>query len=139
MANLPAWAYGDRKNEASRALARAEDEKERANKKALSIKLKAEEMTGHVIQSAEVAGAGFAMGLIGGRYGGVDIVGVPVELALGVALNVAGHAKVAGKSSQHLHALGDGCLAAYFVALGRGVGLQMTREAGAVPAAPPAP
>lgn len=120
-----------------RGLSRAQEEVDRAKKALQRVQTKAEEMTGHVIQSAEVAGAGFAMGLIGGRYGGVEIVGVPVELALGVGLNIAGHAKLAGKSSSHLHALGDGCLAAYFVALGRGVGVQMTREA--VPAAPPAP
>lgn len=121
-----------------RGFSRAQEEAERYKKALVRVQSKAEEMTGAVVTTAETSAAAFAMGLIGGRYGGVEIVGVPVELALGIGLSVAAHAKIAGKSSDHLHALGNGALAAYFVTLGRGVGLQMSRE-GATPAAPPAP
>lgn len=118
-----------------RSLSRANEALARMQARVKTIQTKAEEVTSHVVQSAEVAGAGFAAGLISGKYGPVEVVGVPLELALGVGLNLAGHAKVAGSSSEHLHNFGDGFLAAYFVTLGRGVGRTMNVPA---PATPPA-
>lgn len=120
-----------------RSLSRANEALARMSTRVKSIQSKAQEMTDSVIQSAEVAGAGFAAGMISGRYGTVEVVGVPLELALGVGLNLAGHAKLAGSSSEHLHNFGDGFLAAYFVTLGRGVGRTMGQQATPPPA--PAP
>lgn len=128
------------------ALARAQESEARAENKLAKVKMKAEEMTGGVIRTAEVAGAAFAMGMMNGRSAQLhgkppEIVGVPVDLALGVALNVVGHAKLVGKSSHHIHALGDGCLASYFVGLGFGTGRQVGLESAAAqpPTPPPAP
>lgn len=119
-----------------RSLSRANEALARMQARVKSVQTKAEEMTGHVVQSAEVSGAAFALGLIGGKYGTVEVLGVPLELAVGVGLNLAAHAKVAGNSSEHLHNFGDGALAVYFATLGRGVGRQMGLPAGAPPAAP---
>lgn len=94
-----------------------------------------EEMSGHLLQTAEVAGAAFVAGFASGRWGGAEVLGMPVELVAGIGLNVAGHAKVAGASSQHLHNLGDGALAAYFVTLGRGVGRAVTAPVATPPPA----
>lgn len=104
------------------------------------LKSKGEEVATSLVRTAEVSGAAFAVGLINGRYGGFEVLGLPIDLAAGVTLNVLAHSKVGGaKSAPHLHALGDGALAVYFATLGRGVGVQMSREATAPVPAPAAP
>jgi hypothetical protein len=85
----------------------------------------AEKTTKTVIRTAEVGGAAFGIGLIQGRTGGVEVFGVPLELGLGIGLNIFGLFGGAGAYSDHLHNVGDGCIAAYATTLGRGVGTTM--------------
>ena len=88
------------------------------------IKDKTEEATAKFVRSCEVGGAAFASGVIQGRFGGMEIMGVPVELGAGIALNVLGYFGAAGKHSDHLINIGDGALAGYLSATGRGLGAE---------------
>jgi len=92
-------------------------------KKAISrVRERAEEATQRVVDSVEVTGAAFAMGLIQGKTGGVEVMGVPLELGGGLALEFLAFTGMAGKATDHLANFGNGMLAAYACTVGRGVG-----------------
>lgn len=94
--------------------------------KVAGIRKKAEHVTEKFVRTVEVSGASFAMGVANGRSNdpeGVNVAGVPVDLGAGVALEILGYLGAAGKHSDHLNNLGDGCLAHYAAVLGRGVGV----------------
>lgn len=88
-----------------------------------AMRQKGEAATEKIVRSAEVSGTAFAMGVVQGRTGGIEIVGVPLELLVGGAGLVAGHLGAAGKMSDHLINVGDGALAAWAATMGRGVGV----------------
>jgi hypothetical protein len=117
------------KHEAKHAIKRLEGLKRRV----ANIREKAEASAGKMIRTAETGGAAFAAGVIQGRTGGIEIVGVPFELLAGSALNVLGYFGGAGKHSDHLNNIGDGFLAAYLTTLGRGVGAQMLAKTSQAP------
>lgn len=94
-------------------------------KRVAGIKEKAEEATEKVVATAEVGAAAFTVGVINGKTGGIEVMGVPMELGAGLGLVGLGMLGVAGKASDHLHNIGTGCLAAYLTTVGRGVGLSM--------------
>lgn len=110
-------------------LARMKGQAESLMRRASSVKSRAEGAVNNVVRTAEVGAAAFAMGAINGRYGGVEVAGVPADLGGAVALHALGFLGVAGKSSAHLHALGDGLLASYATTLGKGVGVGMREKA----------
>lgn len=88
------------------------------------------ERTNTVINTAEVSAASFLFGLAQGKFGGIEIVGVPIDLIAGLGLHVMGFMNVAGKAnSRHLHAFGDGALASFFNGLGRNVGYTTQTDA----------
>jgi hypothetical protein len=94
--------------------------------KVASIKKKAEHVTEKFVRTVEVSGAAFAMGVANGRSNdpeGVNVAGVPVDLGAGISLQILGYLGAAGKHSDHLNNIGDGCLAHYAAVLGRGVGV----------------
>ncbi len=91
-------------------------------KRIANIREKAEETTERLLCTVETSGAAFAMGVVQGKTGGVEIFGVPLELGLGVGLNAFALLGGAGKHSSHLSNVGNGCLASYATTLGRGVG-----------------
>lgn len=96
------------------------------------IRKKAEHVTEKFVRTVEVSGAAFAMGVANGRTHdpeGLQIAGVPVDLGAGVALEILGYMGAAGKHSDHLNNLGDGCLAHYAAVLGRGVGVTWKERA----------
>ncbi len=95
-----------------------------------NIRKTAEKSTEKMLRTAETGGAAFTMGVIQGKTGGVEVVGVPVDLGLGIALNVLGYFGAAGKMSDHLNNVGDGCLAAYLTTVGRGVGQNWEQKKG---------
>lgn len=90
----------------------------------------AEKLTGQAIRAAEVGGAAFGVGLLNGRFGAVDIMGIPLDLAAGVALHGAAALGLAGKYDEHIENVGNGVLAAYATKLGAGMGAQMRTSAG---------
>lgn len=93
--------------------------------RAQTIANKGEKTIGTLVRTGEVSAAAFAAGMVQGKYGVVEVVGVPADLAVGAGLHLAGFLGLGGKMSSHLHSLGDGALAAYFVTLGKGTGLSM--------------
>lgn len=88
---------------------------------------KAGEVVDTVVATSEVSMSAFALGVINGRWGGVEVVGVPLDLL------VAGSGKVlayAGVAPEHMHNFSDGAAASYFVTLGAGIGREMAEKAG---------
>ncbi len=119
------------KADAKHAVARLETIKKRI----ANIREQAQETTERLVTTAETAGAAFAMGVVQGKTGGVEVFGVPLELGLGLGLNAFALLGGAGKASHHLNNVGNGCLSAYATTLGRGVGATWkSKETGALPA-----
>lgn len=86
---------------------------------------KSEEVTEHIIHGSEAFASSFLFGLLQGRYadrGGIGIMGIPIELVIGVAGYVGATVGVGGALSEHLYPLATGALSAYATTLGRGVG-----------------
>lgn len=114
------------KADAARAMDRLASVKNRIAK----VQREAEERVEQAVRTLEVAGAAFGVGVMQGRTGGIEVVGVPLELGAGLALEVLGHLDFAGKMSGHLINVGDGFLAGYATTLGRGVGEEWARKDG---------
>jgi len=121
-------------NSPMRSLSRANEAYAKMAVRLKNVQAKGEEMTDKVVATAEVAMAAGALGFIRGKYGPVEILGVPLELALGIGLNLAAHAKLAGSSSEHLHHFGNGALALYTATVMTGVGRQTGTPAAVIPA-----
>lgn len=99
------------------------------------------EQVGHVVRTAEVAGASFAFGVANGYTGGLEVVGVPVDLGVGVLAHFAAF-WLPENTARHVHALADGGVAAYATVSGIGIGAKMKerqRAAAALPAGAAAP
>lgn len=77
-----------------------------------------------VARTVEVGVGALAGGVMQGRAGehGLTLFHVPAEILGGLALNVAGHFKVAGDASDHMINVGDGLIASYVNHLGFGIG-----------------
>lgn len=110
-------------------LARIRGAMVKAQTRTAAIAKKGESTVNTIVRTAEVSGAAFALGMAQGKYGVVEIMGVPADLAAGAGLHLAAFFGIAGKSSKHLHALADGAMASYFVNLGKGVGLSWKDKA----------
>lgn len=91
---------------------------------------RADEAIGRVVQTTEIGSAAFVMGVVNGRWNGVEVLGVPLDLLLGGGLHVLAFAGVA---SDHLHNFGDGSLASYSTTLGAGIGREMAQKAAVAP------
>ena len=81
--------------------------------------------TAKAVRTLEVSAAALAGGVIQGKAGpeGAHLFHVPVDLGLGLALNVLGYFDAAGDEySDHLNNLGDGFLASYLSNVGFGWG-----------------
>lgn len=91
---------------------------------------RADEVVGTVVQTTEIGTAAFGFGLVNGRWGGVEVLGVPLDLLAAGGLHVLGFVGVA---SDHLHNFGDGALASFATTLGRGVGIEMAQKAAQQP------
>lgn len=76
------------------------------------------------MRTAEVAVGALAGGVIQGHAGeeGSHIFHIPTDLAIGVALNIAGFFNAAGSQSTHLHGFGDGFIGSFTSSLGFGWG-----------------
>jgi hypothetical protein len=94
------------------------------HKRATAMKERAEEMTEKFVRTLEVSAGAMVAGVVEGKAGpdGAHVMGVPVNLGGGLALNVLGYFGAAGKQSHHLNNLGDGMLAAYVSSVGFGIG-----------------
>jgi hypothetical protein len=77
------------------------------------------------LQLAEASAGAFACGLVRGRWGGVEIGGVPLDLGAGVLLHLLGLSGLAGSRSRDLHNLAEGALSTYFATWGATLGKKM--------------
>ncbi len=109
------------RREYDEALTTAENAKTRAKK----MKDRADEAAMQLVEAAEISSSAFTIGLLDGRYGGVEIAGVPLSLGTAAALHLTAFMGVAPR---HLHAFGNGALAAYLNTLGSGVGAKMAQD-----------
>lgn len=96
-----------------------------------TVKEKAEETMGQVLQSAEIAAAAGGFAYANARYGNmvgmnptpeIDVMGVPADVGAAVALHGMAFAGALGKYKEHAHNLGDGALASYLVRVGLRLG-----------------
>ena len=95
--------------------------------RARGIAEKADEAVGTVVQTAEVGLTAFGFGWAKGRYGSVELMGVPADLLGGLVLHGLGFVS-GGRYHEHLHNLGDGAIASYATTLGFGIGDRMKQE-----------
>lgn len=91
------------------------------------VKAEAEQTVMAVVGGVETFGMTFSMGVINGRWGNPEILGIPVDLGAGLALHAVGF--IVDEGADHMHNLGNGALCSYFGALGVGVGRKMLEEA----------
>lgn len=115
------------KNDVHALVKKAESLQNRVQK----VKDKADNMVEKGVDAALTAGTAFGFGVLQARTGGVEVFGVPAELLVGAGAHVAGFMGIGGKASNMLHSVGNGALAAWAVTMGRGVGDQMKKKAGA--------
>lgn len=92
------------------------------------VSKKAETAIESGVRAVVVGGTAFGLGVVAGRYGGVKVVGVPLELGVAVLSHLAGFSGIGGQNARHLHAVGDGALASYLTTTGRGVGIKMAAK-----------
>lgn len=83
---------------------------------------KGEKAVGQVAKTLEIGGSAFAFGVVDGRTGGVELFGIPLPLLAGVAFHGAAFGFVSEKNAHHFHNLGDGAIASFASAAGRGIG-----------------
>lgn len=102
---------------------------DRMTAKAKAVMQKADKAVATVITTSEVSAASFLFGLAQGKFGGIAVVGVPMDLLAGLGLHVLGFAGIGGVNAHHLHAFGDGALASFFGKLGRDVGYTLQSAA----------
>ena len=112
---------------------------ESAISRARSALAKADVAVDKVVHATVTGGSAFMFGVVQGRYGGVEIVGVPVDLGAAVLLHAAGFMGIGGKASEYMHAAGNGALASYLTTLGRGVGVEWKARALSAGGAPGLP
>jgi len=113
------------------SLTRAHERLGSLQKRLQTVRKAAEHTTEKFLRNAETGGAAFALGVMQGKTGGVELMGMPLELWLGAGLNLAGYFGIAGKHSDHLNALGDGALAAYLTVMGVKVGAEWKAKSAA--------
>ena len=96
---------------------------ETAKKRMMKIREVADDKVQHLVSASETAGAAFALGVIGGKYGtDADIGGIPIALSTALLLHAAGLFGIGGDMASHLHAFGNGALAAAAADFGGQVG-----------------
>lgn len=104
--------------------------KERFKQRYATAIKKGEEVLQGVVYTLEVGAASFGFGLLEGRYGGVEVLGIPLNLGVGVIGHLLGYMGIGGKMAHHLHGFADGALASYLSTLGRSVGLDWKKSEG---------
>jgi hypothetical protein len=86
---------------------------------------KTERALDRVLDTAICVGAAGGLGLLHGRHGPVEVVGVPIELALGAGAFGASAFGVGGKHADKLGSLGNGLLSVYTYTMAKGAGLNL--------------
>ena len=115
------------------SLKRAREYVERAREKMAKVREHAEEAIGQGIQIAEVSGTAFGFGYAHARWGGakgqVEVLGVPADLGVAVALHGVAFMGGLGKYAEHGHNVGTGALASYSYRIGSQFGTEAAKHA----------
>lgn len=98
---------------------------ESAKRSLKNAKAEAEATVYQVVQTAEVTGTAFALGMVNGRWQSPEFLGIPIDLGVGLGAHLLAFMDVA---PEHLHNVGDGGLCSYVSALGMGIGERMLTE-----------
>jgi len=99
---------------------------ERLKSAVSSARSKADEAVSQVVATAEIGTTAFALGVINGRFAGVEFLGVPLDLWAAGLFHGAG---LMGLQPEHLHNFGNGATASFAVTTGAGVGREMRMKA----------
>lgn len=91
---------------------------------------KADEAIDKGVEATVTVGAAFGFAVAQAKTGGIDMAGVPLDLAGGIALHALGFAGVGGKNSKYLHHAGTGALACFGVRQGHDVGTKWREKSG---------
>ena len=94
---------------------------------------KADDVIEQGIDATFVSATAFGLGIWQTRADHQKLMGVPIDLAVGLAAHAAGFLGMGGRAGPHLHSVGNGALAAHFHTVGRGVGKDMRAKAGLPP------
>lgn len=94
---------------------------------------KTEELVERGVASSVTAMTAFTFGVVNGRFGPTEVVGVPAEVLFAGAAHLAG---ISGIAPSAMHAAADGATAIFMGQLGYGFGEQMRAKAGAAPLFP---
>jgi len=95
---------------------------EKFQARARAVAAKGEVMVQQAADTAVSTGTAFALGVVQGKTGGFEFMGLPLDLLVGGAAHAAGFMKLGGKNSNHLHNVGNGALALYAGTMGRAIG-----------------
>ena len=117
---------GNPVNVSLRTLEEMKKQLDSARSRVARVKAEASEAVEIVISAATVSGTSFGLGIINGRWGSPELLGVPVDAGVGIAAHVLAFMDIA---PLYLHNVGNGGFGSYFSALGVGVGQKMAREA----------
>ena len=94
---------------------------------------KANEVIEQGVDATLASATAFGLGVWQTRSDHQKVLGVPVDLAMGLAAHAAGFMGMGGKAAPYLHSVGNGALSAHFHTVGRGVGKEMREKAGLPP------
>lgn len=89
----------------------------------------ARETMAQVVTAVEIGVTAFGLGWVEGRYGEIDVVGVPLDAGVAGAMHLLGFTGFLGKDmSRHAHAVGNGALAIYLGKTGLRIGTEMAQD-----------
>lgn len=96
------------------------------------IRDRASEQMGHVVQTLEVSASAFGFGFARGAWAqpgqDVAIMGIPIDLAAGLAGHAVALFGGLGRYADDTHNLADGALASYATALGLRMGVDYSQK-----------
>lgn len=125
-------------------LAKAQSQIESLKKRHAGAIQRGESAIMSTVRTVEVGAAAFAAGIAKGKYGGIEVMGIPGDLGAGVALHLASHVFMSKGTAEHARAFGDGLLAAFAAAEGHKIGkkwegksLESRKEQGQLPQVTP--
>lgn len=99
------------------------------------VKEKSESAIKTAVRTFEVTGAAFVGGALQGYTydpakgtAGVEVMGVPLDLGLGVAGHMLGFTVLGEGTAEHAHAMSDGLLACAAATYGRSAGVKLKKQ-----------
>ena len=96
---------------------------------------KADDVIEQGVEATLASATAFGLGIWQTRSDTQKLLGVPIDLAVGLAAHAAGFMGVGGRAAEYMHCVGNGALASHFHTVGRGVGKEMREKAGLAPVA----